>query len=925
MKTEDSEYLSKAEEAASNFNIQKDETKVEYKWGHNWDDMHYVAQILLARATGNQNYIASIERNLDYWLPDGGIAYTPGGLAWLDSWGSCRYSANVAFLASIWAKDPLCTSEKRDSYISFAENQINYILGDNPDSRSYIIGYGNNSPEYPHHRTAHGTWTCKIEEPTETRHVLYGALVGGPDQSGAWTDSRTDYISNEVACDYNSGLVGILAHMVGENDGTTLDDFPQNYFRPKNERLDDLPALTLLGYQPPGMTSITVRLQNRAGWPARFTNDLAYRYYIDISEAITNGYSIDDITASISETEETATLSGPFLWENDIYYYEIKILGLNLYPGMQTGSSYSTSFKVGMTNGDDLAWDPSNDWSYQGLSGTEEAAENIPVYDNGIINSGQEPSQTNPTSVPLTPSPIIYENIDDYNYKIKIYWGENKEGNVLTYRVYCGETEGFIPSDSNLILETEGLCAILNQDDTRSYYYKITALDSYGVESISTEAIYEPVIDISLVSPDAPEEFTATVLQGSKAFLDWTSSPIYTDLAEYRIYRDSISGFEPSTDNLVGKTGVGWFLDCNLPIGLHYYKVNVFDCSGQNSPNFSVEIEVNITENNEIPEIQPYIDYRCGNAILETESIKPQLQIVNNGTNTIVLSNLTVRYWFTSEASLSDISINFDYVAMGNDVTIGSFGEINDTHYFEFTFLETTTVPTYLGGDGSSNSLLGSASTGDIQIRLSEIDNQAVFNQEDDYSFDASASSYISSEYITIYYSNALVWGIEPYSVPVNDVPNIIDPLDVEYVENQVGNSISWSATDDNPDLYSILLNGEEIETGTWISGSEITISIDGLDVGIYEYICTVYDTDGISASSSVSVTVSSSTSWDYGDVNHDRSVTIVDALLVAQYYVGVPVSIDTELADVNVDGAINIVDALLIAQYYVGEIPTLP
>ncbi len=58
------------------------------------------------------------------------------------------------------------------------------------------------------------------------------------------------------------------------------------------------------------------------------------------------------------------------------------------------------------------------------------------------------------------------------------------------------------------------------------------------------------------------------------------------------------------------------------------------------------------------------------------------------------------------------------------------------------------------------------------------------------------------------------------------------------------------------------------------------------------------------------------------GDVNHDGSITIVDALLIAQYYVGLnPSSFDISASDTNKDGIVNIVDALLIAQYYVGLI----
>ncbi len=62
------------------------------------------------------------------------------------------------------------------------------------------------------------------------------------------------------------------------------------------------------------------------------------------------------------------------------------------------------------------------------------------------------------------------------------------------------------------------------------------------------------------------------------------------------------------------------------------------------------------------------------------------------------------------------------------------------------------------------------------------------------------------------------------------------------------------------------------------------------------------------------------------GDVNNDSSITIIDALLVAQYYVGMQPSVFYQnAADVNGSGAIDIVDALLIAQYYVGLISVFP
>lgn len=59
-------------------------------------------------------------------------------------------------------------------------------------------------------------------------------------------------------------------------------------------------------------------------------------------------------------------------------------------------------------------------------------------------------------------------------------------------------------------------------------------------------------------------------------------------------------------------------------------------------------------------------------------------------------------------------------------------------------------------------------------------------------------------------------------------------------------------------------------------------------------------------------------------DVNNDYDINIVDALHIAQYYVGLINYLDTRVADVNCDRQIDIMDALLIAQMYVGLISSL-
>jgi endoglucanase len=226
--TEDLKYLNKAEHYYDYLNTETHSNLRSYKWTHSWDDKAYGSYVLLAKLTGKDKYIQDAERWLDYWT-DGymgeRIYYTPGGLAMLDEWGSLRYAANTAFLAFIygdWVKD----FNKKEKYHSFAERQINYILGANPKQRSYVVGFGNNPPTKPHHRGAHGSWANSIDSPKKSRHILYGALVGGPDRNDNYIDDRANFQMNEVATDYNAGFTGAIAKMYSKYGGQPLSKFP---------------------------------------------------------------------------------------------------------------------------------------------------------------------------------------------------------------------------------------------------------------------------------------------------------------------------------------------------------------------------------------------------------------------------------------------------------------------------------------------------------------------------------------------------------------------------------------------------------------------------------------------------------------------------------------------------------------------------
>ena len=193
---------------------------------HNWQNKLPGATLLLAQETGKANYKAASEAWLDSMITakeDGGIAeYTEDGFAVLHPWGSTRHAANVAMLAGIHANT---IGDKDGKYAQFAKNQATYLVGNNSNDYSYVIGVGDNYPQNPHHRGAHGSLTNDITS-GETKNILYGGMVGGPKSRDdiPHQDLRGDYQGNEPAMDFTAALTGAFAYLLDQNGGTPLPD-----------------------------------------------------------------------------------------------------------------------------------------------------------------------------------------------------------------------------------------------------------------------------------------------------------------------------------------------------------------------------------------------------------------------------------------------------------------------------------------------------------------------------------------------------------------------------------------------------------------------------------------------------------------------------------------------------------------------------
>jgi Glycosyl hydrolase family 9/Legume lectin domain/PA14 domain len=206
-----------------------------YQGEQSWQTVDKGAELLLTQLTNKAIYRQEVESYLDWWtIGYNGtrVSYTPDGLAWQYQWGSLRHATTQGFMAIAYS-DLTPDTTRQTRYQSFAANQVNYALGENPYGRSYMLGFGNNPMRAVHHSTAYAPtagWanfnpTSPLYQPFP-RYTLYGGLLGGPGQQDQFTEDVTNYVTNEVAIDYNAGLTGVLARLYATKGGNPLTNFP---------------------------------------------------------------------------------------------------------------------------------------------------------------------------------------------------------------------------------------------------------------------------------------------------------------------------------------------------------------------------------------------------------------------------------------------------------------------------------------------------------------------------------------------------------------------------------------------------------------------------------------------------------------------------------------------------------------------------
>lgn len=396
--TGDKIYLDKATGYIPNLSTELGTNELKYSWGQCWDDVQQGGMILYAQNTGDSTYVNQVKKQLDYWTYS--VKKLDGGLRWLTDWGCLRHATAAAFTVAV-ACDTL-PLENTSAYKEFYEEQADYCLGANPDNRSYVVGYGENSPLNVHHRSAHSSWKNALDTPVNNRHILYGALVGGPTSEGVYEDDRQNHINNEVACDYNAGFTGLMAKMVSEYGGSTDPNFPE-----PEQRETEFYVEAKLKHSATG-SDLSLKFTNHTAWPPRIVDNMSYRYYLDATEIINAGFKPEDIVVRVDRDqalmygEEYAAKISPIThYQDNIYYIQVTYPdGRAVMPISEGRNQCETMLALVFPNYQ-TGWDAANDYSNSDLLGLKEnettVTDKITVYENGVLIYGVEPDGTSPS------------------------------------------------------------------------------------------------------------------------------------------------------------------------------------------------------------------------------------------------------------------------------------------------------------------------------------------------------------------------------------------------------------------------------------------------------------------------------------------------------------------------------------------------
>jgi hypothetical protein len=143
--------------------------------------------------------------------------------------------------------------------------------------------------------------------------------------------------------------------------------------------------------------------------------------------------------------------------------------------------------------------------------------------------------------------------------------------------------------------------------------------------------------------------------------------------------------------------------------------------------------------------------YQNADGQVANNTIKPNLQLVNNGNAAIPYSELTVRYWLTVEDAAT-IAATIDYAQVGASAVKARYVPLAQPAQGAFGYVEYSFT--------AAGSLAAGGNSGAIQSRIAK-QTQTNFSEADDYSYGPN-SAYQLNTRITVYQGTTLIGGVEP-------------------------------------------------------------------------------------------------------------------------------------------------------------------
>lgn len=216
-------------------------------------------------------------------------------------------------------------------------------------------------------------------------------------------------------------------------------------------------------------------------------------------------------------------------------------------------------------------------------------------------------------------------------------------------------------------------------------------------------------------------------------------------------------------------------------------------------------------------------------------SIKPELNLVNDGNVPLDYSAVTLRYWFTPEGSAT-VNSYLDYAALGSgNLTrqIVAAGDLaGGSRYLE------------VGFNPGLGQLGAASASGEMKLRLAKADWSS-FDETDDHSFQVAGNNFLENTNVTAYIDGALVWGTEPGAAPL--AANMASPKEqlsapafsahlspnpaVDYTDLHWNDDIKAVE-----EVYLLSVQGQRLPVRTAISGTRLRIRLGELPNGLYVF-----------------------------------------------------------------------------------------